>query len=146
MNQILIVDDDPDDVDIALRAIRRATGLVGVDVAVANDGLEALAKLGVDGKGGPPARQVDPLVVFLDLKMPRVDGWEVLRRLRSDAATKDLPIVVVSWSARREDVERSYALGANSFLVKRATPNDPGRYFADAVRYWVELNRSPRAA
>jgi two-component system response regulator len=140
--QILLVDDDRDDIEIALRAVRRATGLDNVRIAVAKDGLDALIQLGVE-PNGQFELHVNPIVVFLDLKMPRIDGWEVLRRLRADPTTKDLPIVVVSWSARREDIDRCYALGANSFLVKRATPGDPGRYFADAVRYWVELNRSP---
>lgn len=140
--RILLVDDDRDDIDIALRAVRRANDLDDVQVTVATDGLEALKQLGVE-PDGQRAAHVTPLVVFLDLKMPRIDGWEVLRRLRSNSATKELPVVVVSWSARSEDVDRCYALGANSFLVKRATPGDPGRYFAEAVRYWVELNRAP---
>ena len=82
-------------------------------------------------------------MVFLDLKMPRVDGWEVLRRMRGDPHTVDVPVVVISSSDRREDIQRSYTLGANSFLVKHFDPRGPGAYFADAARYWVELNRAP---
>lgn len=139
-NEILLVDDDRDDVDVALRAVRRAE--LDVHVSVAHDGREALEALGVENGGSGPAR-VEPCVVFLDLKMPRVDGWEVLRRLREHPRTKDLPVVVLSWSDQARDVERCYALGANSFLVKRFAVQNPGDYFADAVRYWSELNNPP---
>ena len=136
---ILLVEDDRDEVNVALRALDRA----GLDVAVevANDGLEALEVLGLepDGRVAP----LRPSVVFLDLKMPRVDGWEVLRRMREHPRTADLPVVVLSSSDRPEDIERSYALGANSFVVKRFDPRGPGSYVADAARYWVELNRAP---
>ena len=135
---ILLVEDDRNEVDVALRAFARA----GLDaqVEVATDGLQALSALGLEpGKGGPP---LSPRVVFLDLRMPRIDGWEVLRRVREDSRTADLPVVVVSSSDRAEDIRRSYALGANSFLVKRPDPRSPGRYFAEAAQYWVELNRT----
>lgn len=135
---ILLVDDNRDDVDVALRAVRREK--LDVEVRVAQDGREALESLGVEP--GAAAAPVAPRAVFLDLKMPRIDGWEVLRRLRRDPRTRELPIIVLSWSARREDIERCYALGANSFLVKRATLA-PGAAFAEAVRYWSQLNQVP---
>jgi CheY-like chemotaxis protein len=136
---LLLVEDDRNELDVALRAIDRA-GLGG-PVVVARDGVEALEALGLeaDGDGTPP-----PRVVFLDLKMPRIDGWEVLRRMRSHPRTSDVPVVVLSSSDRNEDIERSYALGANSFLVKHFDPRGPGTYIADAARYWLELNRTPR--
>jgi two-component system response regulator len=135
---ILLVEDDRNEVDVALRAIDRADLDVRVDVA--RDGLEALEALGLEDGGNHAERPLPPRVVFLDLKMPRVDGWEVLRRIRGDPRTANVPVVVLSWSDRSEDIARSYALGANSFLVKRFDPRGPGSYFADAVRYWVELN------
>jgi two-component system, response regulator len=138
---ILLVDDNRDDVDVALRAVRREQ--IGVEIYVAHDGLEALEALGLE-PGAAPA-PLTPRAIFLDLKMPRVDGWEVLRRLRTHPKTKDLPIIVLSWSARPEDIERCYALGANSFLVKRATLT-PGAAFAEAVRYWISLNLVPCSA
>lgn len=139
---ILLVEDDLDDVNVALRALDRA-GL-DVSVTVASDGLEALEALGLETDGAmPPPR---PRVVFLDLKMPRVDGWEVLRRMRRDPSTAEVPVVVLSSSDRREDIERCYALGANSFVLKRFDPRGPGRYIVDAVRYWLELNRTPQEA
>lgn len=137
---VLLVEDDRNEVDVVLRALDRN----GVDasVQVARDGVEALEALGLESQDGhaPPA----PQVVFLDLKMPRVDGWEVLRRMREDPRTRDVPVVVLSSSDRAEDIQRSYTLGANSFLVKRFDPRGPGSYLADAARYWLELNRTPK--
>lgn len=138
--EILLVDDDRDDVEVALRAVRRAE--LDVHISVVHDGREALEALGVETHDAGVPR-VEPCVVFLDLKMPRVDGWEVLRRLRQHPRTKDLPVVVLSWSDQVQDVERCYALGANSFLVKRFAVENPGVYFAEAVRYWSELNNPP---
>jgi two-component system response regulator len=87
-----------------------------------------------------------PHAIFLDLRMPRIDGWEILSRLRSNPHTRDIPVIVTSWSTRREDIERCYALGANSFIAKRMTATHPGFYFADAVRYWIGLNQTPYSA
>jgi CheY-like chemotaxis protein len=112
--EILLVDDDRNDVDIALRAVRREN--LNVRVVVANGGGEALEMLGIE-RNDQAAARVAPRVVFLDLKMPGVDGWEVLQRLRDHPATQRLPVVVLSWSGQRNDVERCYALGANSYLV-----------------------------
>jgi len=83
-------------------------------------------------------------VILLDLNMPVLDGWEVLRRLRSDRRTHQIPVVVISTSDRPQDVQKSYELGANSFVVKRFESKDPGGYLAETARYWVELNRPPR--
>jgi CheY-like chemotaxis protein len=138
---VLLVEDDRDDVEIALRAIRREN--LDVRVSVARDGGEALEMLGVEADAGDVS-QVAPRVIFLDLKMPRVDGWEVLRRLREHPATHKLPVVIMSWSDQMRDVDRCYELGANSFLVKRFDPARPGAYFAEAVRYWARLNHGPR--
>lgn len=134
---ILLVEDDRDEVRVALRALDRA-GL-DVPVQVVGDGQEALRALGLEDDACPPL----PRVVFLDLKTPRVDGWEVLRRMRANPRTVDLPVVVISSSDRPEDIQRSYALGANSFLHKHFDPRGPGRYFADAAHYWLELNHAP---
>lgn len=135
---ILLVEDDRDELDVALRAIRRA----GVDapVEVARDGQAALELLGLEDGDAAPLR---PRVVFLDLKLPRVDGWEVLRRLRADPETAEIPVVVISSSDELEDIRRSYALGANSFLVKRFDRGAPGRYVAEAAHYWLDLNCPP---
>jgi CheY-like chemotaxis protein len=139
---IVLIDDDRDDVEVALRAARRAQ--LPIQVIVFHDGREALVALGCE-TSGDEADWLRPHAIFLDLKMPLLDGWEMLRRLREHGRTKGVPIVVQSWSTRPEDIERSYALGANSFVAKRLTPDEPGSYFTDAVRYWVHLNQGPWA-
>ncbi len=138
---ILLVEDDGNEVDVALRALRRA-GLEGC-VEVAKDGQEALARLGLEEEAPGVPAPLRPSAVFLDLKLPRVDGWEVLRRMRADPATADTPVVVVSSSDREDDIDRCYALGANSFLVKHFDRRGPGAYLVDAARYWIELNQPP---
>jgi CheY-like chemotaxis protein len=137
-SRILLIDDDPDDVAVALRAVRREE--LPVEITVFHDGAEVLEALG--GNGGEMAR-LRPSAIFLDLRMPRIDGWEILRRLRANPHTKDIPVIVQSWSTQPEDVARCYALGANSFVAKRLAPANPGFYFTDAVRYWIQLNQAP---
>jgi two-component system, response regulator len=136
---VILIDDDQNDVEVALRAARRAR--LPVVITVFHDAREALDALGIDGNDGGEAQSL-PRAIFLDLRMPLVDGWETLRRLRENSHTRDVPVIVQSWSTRHEDIERCYALGANSFVAKRLTPEDPGSYFTDAVRYWVQLNQT----
>ena len=147
--RIVLVDDDRDDIEVALRAARREQ--LPVVITVFQDGREVLDALGVDsngnGHGNAPARsRLRPHAIFLDLRMPRIDGWEILARLRASPHTREIPVIVQSWSTRPDDIERCYALGANSFVAKRMTPTNPGFYFADAVRYWISLNQTPYSA
>lgn len=135
---LLLVDDNSDDVTIALRAIGRA-GLP-VEVETCRNGREALEALRLCDGAGEPLR---PQVIFLDLRMPQVDGFEVLRRLRDAPRTRGIPVVVISSSQQPEDVRRSYELGANSYLVKRIDPRAPGAWLAEAARYWTLLNQHP---
>jgi two-component system response regulator len=140
---ILLVDDDEDFLDIAKRAIEHEQ--LGATVSVARSGFEALNKLGLtSGETAGPAKEFAAL--FVDLNLPGVDGWEVLRRVRADTQLHRLPVVVVSSSAQAGDVGRSYDLGANSYVVKQYDPSGPGRYLARAMRYWLELNRPATAA
>jgi len=142
MRSILLVDDSGEDLDIALRALRRAN--LSLEVRTARDGDEALAALHL--RGDPPDRNLRlPRVIFLDVRMPRIDGFDVLRALRSAPHTRSIPVVMVSTSAWPEDVRRAYELGANSYLVKRFDREDPGAFIAEAARYWVELNSVPKA-
>ena len=143
MRTILLVDDDEDFIDIVERAIGHE-GLAA-DVSVARSGPEALEKLGLDGHDGGYAMR-EFAAVFVDLNLPGADGWEVLRRVRSDHRLRRLPVIVVSSSSRPEDVSRSYDLGANSYVVKRYDASGPGRYLARAMRYWLDLNRAPHPA
>ena len=134
---ILLVEDNPDDEALTLRALRKAN--VGNDIVVARDGAEALDRL----LGGDAASRGLPQVVLLDLKLPKVDGLEVLRRLRADDRTKILPVVILTSSNEEQDRVAGYQLGANSYVRK---PVDFAQ-FAEAVRqlglYWLLLNQPP---
>jgi two-component system response regulator len=137
---ILLVEDNADDLELTQLALREAK--VANALVVARDGVEALDLLFRDGGGGSPLR---PVVVLLDLKLPRVDGLQVLERIRSDPRTRDLPVVVLTSSDEEEDRHRSYALHVNSYVRK---PVDFDRFQA-AVRqlglYWTVLNEPPPA-
>jgi len=139
--RILLVDDDENYLLVAQRALRRA-GLAAA-IETARDGAEVFHRLGLNGDTEERPSLDNLAVILLDLNMPVLDGWEVLRRLRADRRTHKIPIVIISTSDRPQDVERSYDLGANSFVVKRFESKDPGGYLADTARYWVELNRPP---
>lgn len=136
---LLLIDDDMDEVTLALRAIDRAR--LPVEVQTRRNGREALEALNLGEE--PNGEPLQPAVIFLDLRMPQVDGFEVLRKLRRTRHTRDIPVVVISSSERPEDVRRSYELGANSYLVKRADGGEPGGWLAEAARYWIELNQHP---
>ena len=137
---ILLIEDDRSEVEVAVRAIRRAGLEASIEVAA--DGQRALELMGIESNGLIES-PIHPRVIFLDLKLPRVDGWEVLRRLRAHPETASVPVVVVSSSDEPEDVRRCYELGANSYLRKRFDARGVGLYFAEAARYWLELNHPP---
>lgn len=134
---ILLVEDNDDDVELTLHALAKAR--IANPVVVAHDGVEALEML-LPPDGHP---RVDPALVLLDLKMPRVDGHEVLRRLRTDARTRLLPVVILTSSSEVRDVLEGYNSGANSFITKPVDLNE----FLDAVAtlglYWLVLNQLP---
>ena len=110
---ILLVEDNPDDAELTLRALRRAR--LAHTVHVARDGVEALDFL-FDEEGTD--RPALPRVVLLDLKLPRIDGLEVLARIRGNERTKKLPVVVITSSREEPDVQKAYGLGVNSYVVK----------------------------
>jgi two-component system, response regulator len=136
---ILLVEDNPDDVDLTLRAFRKCR--LANEIVVCGDGAEALDFIFSTGAhvGRDPGRM--PELVLLDLKLPKIDGLEVLKRLRADSRTRRLPIVVLTSSNEEKDVVSSYDLGANSFVQK---PVDFTR-FLEAARqlglYWLVLNQ-----
>jgi two-component system response regulator len=133
---ILLVEDNPNDVALTIDAFDH--NKLENDIVVARDGAEALELL-LPTNGGPVLR---PALVLLDLKLPKVDGLEVLRRLRSAATTKYLPIVIMTSSSQDEDRVESYRLGANSYVRKPVEFNA----FVEAVRvlglYWLVINES----
>ena len=137
-NRILLVEDNEDDIELTVLAFQRSN-LVN-EVIVARDGVEALAIL--HGTGDTPP-QPHPVVVLLDLKLPRVDGFEVLEKIRQHPSTKLLPVVVLTSSAQERDLVRTYASGANSYIVK---PVDFEQFVGSAQQigmYWLMLNRNP---
>ncbi len=138
---ILLVEDNPDDEALAIRALKRHH--ISNEVIVAHDGVEALEYLFCTGMYVGRDISLKPTVVLLDLKLPRVDGLEVLRRLRSDERTKLLPVVVLTTSSEEQDMLNSYSLGCNSYIRK---PVDFVQ-FSEAIRqlgmYWLLMNEPP---
>ncbi|MGZ7046142.1 MAG: response regulator [Candidatus Aminicenantales bacterium] len=138
---ILLVEDNPDDVKLTLRALEKSR--VGNIVDIARDGVEALEYLSGTGRFAGRDMSLRPQVILLDLKMPRMDGLEVLQRIRADERTKLLPVVVLTTSTEERDRVESYKLGANSYIRK---PVDFAQ-FAESVRqlglYWLVLNEAP---
>jgi CheY-like chemotaxis protein len=136
---ILLVEDNPDDEILTLRALKKSN--ICNEVVVARDGQEALDALFGNGKWQDDA--VTPGLVLLDIKLPKLDGLEVLRALRVDERTKILPVVILTSSREEQDLAASYRLGASSYIRK---PVDFGQ-FAEAVRqlglYWLVLNELP---
>jgi two-component system response regulator len=140
---ILLVEDNPDDELLTRRALKR--NKIGNDVVVARDGVEALDYLFATGPySGRDAADL-PQVVLLDLKLPKVDGLEVLRRLRADERTRLLPVVILTSSREQQDLVDGYGHGANSYIRK---PVDFAQ-FVESVRqlglYWLVLNETPPA-
>jgi two-component system response regulator len=138
---ILLVEDNPDDEALTLRALKKSNILN--EVVVARDGVEALDYLFANGAYAGRDVSVMPQVILLDLKLPKIDGLEVLRRLRADERTKLLPVVILTSSNEEKDQVKSYYLGANSYIRK---PVDFDQ-FIQAVRqlglYWLVLNQAP---
>jgi two-component system response regulator len=142
-NVILLVEDNPDDEALTLRALKKNN--IKNEVVVARDGAEALEFLFGTGKYAGRNTDVIPQVVLLDLKLPKVEGLEVLRQVRADKRTKLLPVVILTSSNEEQDRIQGYDLGANSYVRK---PVDFSQ-FLDAARqlglYWLVLNEAPPA-
>jgi CheY-like chemotaxis protein len=142
-NVILLVEDNPDDEALTLRALQKNN--IKNEVVVAHDGVEALDYLFGTGNYAGRDTTLIPQVVLLDLKLPKVDGLEVLRQLRADERTKLLPVVILTSSVEQQDLLRGYDLGANSYVRKPVDFNE----FIEAIRqlglYWLILNERPPA-
>jgi len=138
---ILLVEDNPDDEALTLRALKKNN--IGNQVDVVRDGAEALDFLFCTGSHAGRDPQDKPQVILLDLKLPKVDGLEVLRQIRADERTCLLPVVILTSSREEQDMINGYSLGANSYIRK---PVDFVE-FVDAVRqlglYWLVLNEAP---
>jgi two-component system, response regulator len=138
---ILLVEDNPDDVLLTLRALRKNN--ITNEMIVVQSGTEALDYLFAAGRYATRDRRINPAVVLLDLKLLKMDGLEVLRQMRADDRTMLLPVVVLTSSSEDQDIIESYRLGANSYVRK---PVD-FEQFVEAVQhlgvYWLSLNRLP---
>lgn len=140
---ILLVEDNPDDELLTRRALKKNN--IGNEVVVARDGVEALDYL--FGTGAHEGRDLSelPQVILLDLKLPKIDGLDVLRRVRADERTRLLPVVILTSSREQQDLVNGYGCGANSYIRK---PVDFAQ-FIEAVRqlglYWLVLNETPQA-
>ena len=138
--RILLVEDNADDAALTLRALRKTAILS--EITWVRDGAEALDYLFHTGKYAEPAEPEQPTLVILDLKLPKIDGLEVLRRVRANPATQCIPVVVLTSSKEQRDVHRSYAFGANSYIHKQIDFVK----FTETVRqmkaYWLNLNEA----
>ncbi|MBW4043533.1 response regulator [Acidipila rosea] len=134
---ILLVEDDPDHEVLTIRALRKSN--IVNEIKVAHDGEEAIAMLFGDGENAIPT----PQVILLDLKLPKIEGLEVLRRIRESEKTRMLPVVILTSSDEESDIVRSYKLGVNSYIRKPVNFSE----FAEATRqlgmYWLVLNECP---
>lgn len=139
---IMLVEDNPSDEELTLRALKKNN--VMNEIVVARDGVEALEYLFGEGSYEGRDTRVQPDVVLLDLKLPKLGGFEVLKNMRTDPRTEHIPVVVLTSSNQDEDIINSYELGANSFVRK------PVRFdeFSQAVNqleiYWLLVNEAPR--
>ncbi len=143
--KLLLVEDNPDDEALMLRAIKKSN--IKEEVVVVRDGAEAVQYLLEDGPDGEQQRaEWLPRVVFLDLKLPRLDGLEVLQRIRANASTRLLPVVILTTSGQEEDLMRSYVLGASSFVRKPISYSELIKVASHLVTYWLTINQVPFAS
>ena len=140
--EILLVEDNPRDLELTLHSLEQAN--LANHIQIARDGAEALEFIFAEGAHAGRRIEDTPKMILLDLKLPKVDGLEVLQRLKSDARTRAIPVVVLTSSREQRDVVESYHLGVNSYIVK---PVD-FEGFAAAVKevgmYWLLLNQPPK--
>jgi CheY-like chemotaxis protein len=139
--EILLVEDNPNDVELTLRALKKHN--LTNQVQVVTDGVQALDYLFGTGAFAGSKHPVPPKVVFLDLKLPKVNGREVLRRMKADPNTRMIPVVVLTSSKEESDIVESYKLGVNSYVVK---PLDFEKFVgvvSELGLYWVLLNQAP---
>jgi len=140
--EILLVEDNPQDAELTLRALKQRN--LANQVFTCHDGAEALEFFFGDRPHGLREIGVVPKVILLDLKLPKVDGLEVLRRLKEDDRTKTIPVVVLTSSREEPDIARAYRLGANSYIVKPVDFEAFARAVSDVGLYWLLLNHPPQ--
>jgi len=135
---ILLVEDNPNDVKLTLHAFKSAN--LANTVHVARDGVEALDFMFCTGPHADRSVEERPKLVLLDLKLPRLDGHEVLKRIKRDPRTSDIPVVVLTSSSEERDVMRTYEVGANSYIIKPVDFEQFTESVRDIGKYWLEIN------
>lgn len=140
--EILLVEDNPDDLELTLRALEKAK--LANRIEVARDGEEALNFLFCEGPYAQRKIEDTPKVILLDLKLPKVDGLEVLQRLKSDPRTQMIPVVMLTSSREQRDFVESYRLGVNSYIVKPVAFESFFSAVQDIGMYWLLLNQPPK--
>ena len=141
--EILLVEDNQDDLDMALRALRKAN--LANRIQIARDGAEALEFIFCEGAFAGRNFSSPPKVILLDLKLPKVDGIEVLKRVKGDQRTKAIPVVILTSSKENRDVVESYHLGVNSYIVKPVNFEDFFTAVRDLGLYWLLLNQPQKS-
>lgn len=140
--EILLVEDNPNDVELTLRALKKAN--ISNQIHVVRDGEEATEFIFCEGKFINRRIEDMPSVILLDLKLPKIDGLDILKRVKSDPRTKSIPVIVLTSSREQKDILESYNLGTNSYIVKPVNFEQ----FAAAVQqlglYWLVLNQPPK--
>jgi CheY-like chemotaxis protein len=139
--EILLVEDNPQDLELALRSLRKAN--LANYIQIARDGAEALEFIFCEGQFAHRNIENGPKVILLDLKLPKVDGLEVLQRIKSDPRTRTTPVVVLTSSKEQRDVIESYKLGVNSYIVKPVNFETFAKAVQELGMYWVLLNQAP---
>ena len=137
--QVLLVEDNPRDIELTVRALKKHN--LANKLHVVKDGAEALDFIFATGAYANRKIENAPKVILLDLKLPKVDGLEVLRKIRSDERTKYIPVVVVTSSQEERDIVQSYKLGANSFVTKPVEFENFAQAVAELGLYWLLLNK-----
>lgn len=142
-NTILLVEDNPDDEALTVRALE--INKLQTELVVARDGAEAIEYLFAEGQyAGRDINQL-PALVLLDLQLPKIDGFGVLKRLRASKHTKHLPVVILTSSAEQEDILDSYGLGANSYVRKPVDFDEFIKTVGQLGPYWLTINQHPMA-
>jgi two-component system, response regulator len=138
---ILLVDDNPNDVELTLHALKK-NGFEGL-IHIARDGAEALEYLFGTGAYSERRQASAPRLILLDLKLPKVTGLEVLKRIKGDERTQTIPVIALTTSRESRDIQGSYMLGVNSYIVKPVDFQEFSEAMSMVARYWFSLNQLP---